>query len=91
MAYLTGHPQEWFLLVLALSVWVVADGLRPLLPGHGKRRNAAAIAVRWVAVLGVGLGLAAIELIPARSVLPWVLKSPQPDGSPFPGTTSFTW
>ena len=78
-AYLTGHPQEWFLLVLALSVWVIADGLRPLLPDHGKRRNAAAIAVQWLAVLGVSLSLVAIELIPARSLLPWVLKSPQPD------------
>jgi hypothetical protein len=78
-AYLTGHPQEWYLLVLALSVWVISDGLRPLLPGHGKRRNASAIAVHWVAVLGVSLSLAAIELIPVQAVLPWVLKSPQPD------------
>jgi hypothetical protein len=26
LTYLTGHPQEWFLLVLALSIWVLVDG-----------------------------------------------------------------
>lgn len=83
-AYLTGHPQEWLLLVLALSVWVVADGLRHLLPGHGKRQNAPAMAVHWLAVLVVALGLVAIELIPEQSVLPWVLKSPYPETGAVP-------
>ena len=79
MAYLTGHPQEWFLLVLALSVWVLADALRHLLPSHGRRHNAASVAFRWFAVLAVALSLSAIELVPARSVLSWVLQSQQPD------------
>ncbi|MGC8643894.1 MAG: hypothetical protein ACP5XB_28880, partial [Isosphaeraceae bacterium] len=84
LASLTGHPQEWLLLVLALSVWVVADAVRPLLPGHGTRRNASAIALHWVVVLGVALSLAAIELIPTESVLPWVLKPAYPETGAVP-------
>jgi hypothetical protein len=28
LTYLTGHPQEWFLLVLVLSIWAAVDGLQ---------------------------------------------------------------
>ena len=77
MAYLTGHPQEWFLLVTALSVWVGADVLSLLIKGKKGRLAAAATIVIWASALGVGLSLAAIELIPARELLPWVQKNLQ--------------
>lgn len=79
MAYLTGHPQEWFLLVIALSLWVGADVFGLVVEGKEGRLAAAAAVVRWASVLGVGLSLAAIELVPARELLPWVQKSSQPE------------
>jgi hypothetical protein len=84
LTYLTGHPQEWFLLILALSFWVAAD----CLVRFARRRSglrAAVMAIQWTAVLGAGLGLAAIELVPVRAALPWVVKSVrQESGSAFP-------
>ena len=68
MAYLTGHPQEWFLLVIALSLWVGADVFGLVVKGKEGRLAAAATVVRWASVLGVGLSLAAIELVPAREL-----------------------
>ena len=52
MAYLTGHPQEWFLLVIALSVWVGADVVRSGRPRQGsdgwpRRRHLCAGRVSW--------------------------------------------
>jgi len=78
MAYLTGHPQEWFLLVIALSLWVGADVIGLVVKGKAERLAAAAI-VRWASVLGVGLSLVAIELVPSCELLPWVQKGSQPD------------
>ncbi len=45
MTYLTGHPQEWYLLVLALSVWTLADAF-------GVSWKGAAAGGRQVAHLG---------------------------------------
>jgi hypothetical protein len=80
LAYLTGHPQEWFLLVLACSAWSVFDAARAW------RRDGLARALAtplvWAAVLGFSLALAALELIPQLSVTPWMLRGHLPQGGP---------
>ena len=54
MTYLTGHPQEWLLLVIALSVWMSADVFALVVSGK-KGGLAAATLLCWLIVLGVGL------------------------------------
>ena len=55
IAFLTGHPQEWYLLVLALAVWLMAEvwkGYR-----FGQVRGTAGRALRaWVGLMAVSLG-----------------------------------
>jgi hypothetical protein len=77
MAYLTGHPQEWFLLVIALTAWVCADVFGLVIKSKQGPLAALVTVVLWVSVLGVGLSLVAIELVPARELLPWVQRSSQ--------------
>ena len=81
MGYLAGHPQEWVLLVIALSLWVGADAMSLAIRGKEGRLAAAGTVVRLASVLGVSLTLAAIELIPARELLPWVQKSIQAEAA----------
>ena len=45
------------------------------------RRGAALSLARWVGVVGVGLCLTAVEIVPAHELLPWLKHCPQPDGS----------
>jgi hypothetical protein len=75
---LTGHPQEWLLLVLALSGWALADALRPR-PGRGwipyPRRNGVLV---WAGVLVVSTAMAAVDLAPQWSVRPWVRRNRDP-------------
>jgi hypothetical protein len=59
---LTGHPQEWYYLIIALSLWALTDAAR--LIGRGELRAAIAGVARWCAALGLSLGLTAIELVP---------------------------
>jgi hypothetical protein len=66
---LAGHPQEWFLLVLALSAWSAFDSLQ-VARSEGLRAGARSL-LRWVACLALGLGLATIELAPDLEALPW--------------------
>jgi hypothetical protein len=80
LTYLTGHPQEWFLLVITLSVGIAADavsillqGRRGILPGLGRLAS-------WAVILATTLCLAAIELVPTLKVLPWVQKGAPIDG-----------
>ena len=80
LTYLTGHPQEWFLLVTALSLWVAADTVSSLFKDHRPRMRASASLVGWAGILAVGIGLAAVEVLPAIEVLPWVQNGPQGEG-----------
>jgi len=75
MTFLTGHPQEWYFLVVALTLWVGSNGLGALragvpLEGIGQ-------CVRWVGLLAVSLGLCAVDLGPEVAVKPWLLKTSQ--------------
>jgi hypothetical protein len=72
LAFLAGHPQEWLLLVLALSVWGVADVVSEW-HAHGTGRAASRLGA-WGAAAALSLGLVAIELAPQLAVRPWLLR-----------------
>ncbi len=72
LAFLAGHPQEWYFLVVALTLWVLSDGLRDVLTGS-PREGTTRILV-WGGLLALSLGFCAIELLPELSVKPWLLK-----------------
>ncbi|MCA1685016.1 MAG: hypothetical protein LC745_03340, partial [Planctomycetia bacterium] len=72
LTFLTGHPQEWYYLVLALTFWVLADGFRSARAGSpGEAVSGVAL---WCGWLALSLGLCAIELVPEIAVQPWLLK-----------------
>ncbi len=73
LTFLTGHPQEWYLLVLALGVWVVAESTLKF--RAGKPRESVADLCLWLGLLVVSLGLCAVEIVPEIAVRPWVLKA----------------
>jgi hypothetical protein len=66
---LAGHPQECFLLVVALSVWASVDVV-VLTRGRSLRAGLRCL-LGWCTALALGPGLAAIELVPDFQVLPW--------------------
>jgi hypothetical protein len=76
LTYLTGHPQEWLLLVTALTAWAVAEGL-PAWRSHGPRRSTARI-VAWLWLLGVSIGMAGVDVIPQCFVRPWLRRNHDP-------------
>ena len=76
LTYLTGHPQEWLLLVMALTAWAVADAVRAL-RSRGSRRPAAGIAA-WLALLALSIGMAAVDVAPQWCVRPWLRRSHDP-------------
>ncbi|MGO9466740.1 MAG: hypothetical protein ACLQVF_21570 [Isosphaeraceae bacterium] len=71
LAYLTGHPQEWLLLVLALATWSFIDIFKAL-RDHGAGR-AVREALWRGAALALSLGIAAVEIAPEWAVRPWLL------------------
>ena len=73
MAFLTGHPQEWYYLVSVLSVWAMADAL--LAWRRDGHRAAVWAWAGWAGVLVWSLGLIAVELLPDLAVQRWVLQS----------------
>jgi hypothetical protein len=96
--YLTGHPQEWLLLVLALSVWAIWD-LISATPGvrvrqqresegscHGARGAPNKPRKRffsqpfnsWIAILGLSVGMAAVDVLPQLAVRAWLRRSHEP-------------
>jgi hypothetical protein len=72
LSALAGHPQEWLLLVVTLSIWVAVDSV-VLVRGQGVA-EALRASLGWMAALALSFGLAAIELAPIAEVLPWVSK-----------------
>ena len=82
LTYLTGHPQEWLLLVTALSLWASAYMIISLFQDRQQRKRGAALLLGWAGILMVCLGMAAVEIVPATRLLPWVQIGPQADGVP---------
>jgi hypothetical protein len=76
LTYLTGHPQEWLLLVLVLSTWAVVDGLGAW-PSRGLRASARRILV-WVGVVALSLGMVAVDLAPQWALRPWLRRNHDP-------------
>jgi Bacterial membrane protein YfhO len=73
LTYLTGHPQEWYLLVLALSIWTLADAINSL--WSGAWRPGVSKLLNWSGVMALSLGLAAVDVAPQWAVRPWLLRS----------------
>jgi hypothetical protein len=73
LAFLTGHPQEWYYLVLALGVWALCDAF--CLVWTGSWRGAAERLVLWAGLLGLMIGLVAVELIPDLAAQDWTLRT----------------
>jgi len=73
LTYLAGHPQEWFLLILALSVWGLSD-TQAAWRDQGPRPAAVKLLV-WTGLAAFSIGLAALEVIPQLAVRPWLLGS----------------
>lgn len=68
LCLLTGHPQEGYLLVVALGAWCLIDAFRD--GREGRRR-----ALWFGAILAATGGLLAIEWLPDLMARPWVLRS----------------
>jgi Bacterial membrane protein YfhO len=78
LIFLAGHPQEWLLLVVALSAWAASDAVRARW-GRGRPcPQARANALWWIAALLVALGMAAVELGPEWCVRPWLRRNHEP-------------
>jgi hypothetical protein len=73
LTFLTGHPQEWFLLVLALTTWTLFDACKTWRV-HGPRLAAYKL-IGWVAVLGLSIGIAAVDVAPEVAVRPWLASN----------------
>jgi hypothetical protein len=71
--YLTGHPQEWLLLVLALTAWCLGAAWR-LWRAQRPRESVAQI-VWWAGTLALSIGIAAVEIAPELAVRPWLARN----------------
>ena len=73
LTFLTGHPQEWFLLVMALSAWSFYDLWRAR--RACETHQGAAKLVAWAGVLALSIGFAAVEAAPQLAVRPWLMRN----------------
>jgi len=73
LCFLAGHLQEWYYLVFALGIWVLADALGAY--RSGRRTRAIVIVVGWIGLLVLMLGLVAIELVPDLAAQRWTLRN----------------
>lgn len=80
LTYLTGHPQEWLLLVISLSIWVAADAFCSIRRGMPGISSGTAGVLSWAGALMLGMGLSAVDLVPVYRVLPWVQKASAGEG-----------
>jgi hypothetical protein len=73
LMFLAGHPQEWYYLLFALSVWTLFDVVRDARSGAGRR--AANTLLSWCGLVGLSLGLVAVELLPDLAAQDWTLRT----------------
>jgi hypothetical protein len=71
LVFLAGHPQEWFLLVLALSIWQCADFVSAW--RQRGRRPAGTRLFVFAGAMALSLGLGAVQAAPQCAVHPWLL------------------
>jgi hypothetical protein len=67
LVYVVGHPQEGFLIGLALTFRAFVDWMRSR-PREG-------VLVRWIGVMLVASGIAAIDLVPQIAIGGWKLDT----------------
>lgn len=72
LCFLAGHPQEWFYLVFVLGAWALADAASRA-RSDGVRGGISWILL-WSCVLGVSVGLMAVELVPDLMAQGWTLS-----------------
>jgi hypothetical protein len=73
-ASLTGHPQEWFLLILALTAWAFFD-MWQTWRTRGPRLGVVPL-IGWLGVVLLSIGIAAVALAPELAVGPWLARNP---------------
>ena len=74
LTYLTGHPQEWLLLILALTAWCLGAAWKSW-RAHGPRSSVAQFAW-WAGALALSIGIAAVEIASELAVRPWLARNP---------------
>ena len=72
LSFLTGHAQEWYYLVIALSLWAAADAAGAW--WHGRRREALTGLLIWAGLLALSLAVCAVELAPELVAQRWTLR-----------------
>ena len=72
LTYLTGHPQEWLMLVITMSAWMLADGLR-VWRSSGPRRATSRVAAS-LTLLGMSVGMAGVDVVPQNLARPWLRR-----------------
>jgi hypothetical protein len=72
LAFLTGHLQEWYYLVVALGTWGLGDAV---LAWRAGRRREAMAGLAWGAMLlALSLAFCAVALIPEMQTQAWTLR-----------------
>lgn len=72
LCFLTGHAQEWYYLVIALSLWAAADAA--VAWWKGRRREAMTGLLIWAGLLTLSLAVCAVELAPELAAQRWTLR-----------------
>ncbi|MGE3822055.1 MAG: hypothetical protein AB7I30_21790, partial [Isosphaeraceae bacterium] len=72
LSFLTGHPQEWYLLGLALGTWTVAETF--VLARKGLRRTSLWIPLALGLAFGLSVAVVAVDLLPQLAARPWSLR-----------------
>ena len=70
LMFLAGHPQEGYYLVFTLSVWTLYDALRAARSNQWRRSAVTILA--WGGLVGLSLGLVAVELLPDMAAQAWM-------------------
>jgi hypothetical protein len=72
LAFVAGHPQEWYYLVFTLGVWVLFDAFVEL--RRGQQRGALCRLGCAAAIGLLSMGLVGVEMVPDLCARPWTLR-----------------